>query len=250
MKIFLGILAVAIIAILVLGYLFVQWANRPENVEALKKDRQETADKKIADEKKQAELAKEIEAKRANLKLVVDENLAEGRFQSLDFDPNENKALKFADGKFKYDALVTKGQNATEMFIFSKEDFEDFAAEMELEIWGYGALAGIVWGAETNGKNYAIKYQAAYSSPGYLTVKTDGKKTFGLGGIVASENKQLIRVEKFGKNIAVSVNGKPLFDKSVESSSKGKIGLYFAHRGGGDYPETIKVSVKTFKIWR
>ena len=117
MKIFLAILVAVIIVFLALGLLFVRWANQPENVEALKKNRQEEADKKITDEKKRVELAKEIEAKRAKLNLVIDEKLSAGNFQSLDFNPNENKSLKFADGEFKYNTLVTKGQNINAIYI-------------------------------------------------------------------------------------------------------------------------------------
>ena len=121
---------------------------------------------------------------------------------------------------------------------------------MDLGVWGTFAEVGIVWAAELNEKKEPNKYQVAYSTPNYLNVETGDNESFGLGGIIASENTQKLRVERFGKNVTVSVNGRKLFDKEVENG-KGKVGIFLSHGGNhGDYPESISISIKSFKVWK
>jgi hypothetical protein len=251
MKIILAILAIGLIGVLFLGFLFVRWANRPENVEALQKKRETEAAQKIDDDRKQAELAKEIETKKANLKLVVDENFAGNRFEFLDYKYDKVGSFKFEKNEFVCSALILRGQNPQEYFIFSKEDFEDFAAEMEFGIWGTDAYAGIFWDAVPNGERNPAQFKSAYSSPNTLFVHTGGMESFGLGGVIASENNQRLRVERFGKNLKVSVNSRILFDKTVETSSGGRIGIYLGNRGGiRNEPQSISIGIKNFKVWK
>lgn len=252
MKIILAILAIGLTGVLFLGFLFVRWANQPENVAALKKKRETEAAQKIDDDRKQAELAREIEAKRANLKLVVNENFAGNRFEFLDYKYDKVSSFKFAKNEFVCSALVLRGQNPQDYFIFSKEDFADFAAEMEFGIWGTDAFAGIFWDAAPNGERNPAQYQSAYSSPNTLFVHTAGQESFGLGGLIASENNQLLRVERFGKNLKVSVNGRILFDETIETSSgRGRVGIYLGNRGGiRSEPQSISIGIKNFKVWK
>jgi len=171
MKIILAILAVIVIGVLVIGFLFIRWANQPENVAARLEEYKQEAAKKLEDEKrnaedakKQVEIDKEIEAKKANLKLVINENFANNRFEFLDYKFQNSSQFKFKDNQFKYDVFSTRGSYPMNHFIFSKEDFSDFAAEMDFDIHGYEARAGIFWDAQPNGDRDPTAYHVAYSS--------------------------------------------------------------------------------------
>jgi hypothetical protein len=66
MKTFFMIAGVAIaglaIVIVILGYLFISWANKPENVAAMKKEYETEAAQKVQDEKEQADMEKDMPA--------------------------------------------------------------------------------------------------------------------------------------------------------------------------------------------
>ncbi len=251
MKIILVIIAVVIVVISVLGFLFVRWANQPENVAARLKERELKATQKIEDEKKQVESDKEIEAKKANLKLVIDENFVNNRFEFLDYKFDKSSQFKFKENKFNYYVFSTRNSNRTDYFIFSKEDFGDFAAEMDFDIHGYEARAGIFWNAQPNGERNPNEYQVAFSSASGLEVEADESESYNLGSFFESLTTQKIRVERFGKNIKVSVNGKVLFDKNNENNGQGKLGIFLRNRGGNnDETSPIDIDIKSFKVWK
>ncbi len=260
MKILLAIAGVVIIGVLILGFLFVRWANQPENVAALQKEREREAaqkieddKKKVEDAKKQVEIDKEIEAKKANLKLVIDENFANNRFEFLDYKFQNSSQFKFKDNQFNYYVFSTRGSNPNNHFIFSKEDFTDFAAEIDFRISGYEAIAGIFWDAQPNGDRDPTVYQAAYSSASGLNVEAgDTEESFNLGSFFESVTEQKLRVERFANRLKVSVNDKVLFDKIVKDTGQGKVGIFLRNRGGNkdESSNSISIDIKSFKIWK
>jgi hypothetical protein len=251
MKIILAILGVVIVGVLILGYLFVQWANSPENVEESKRRYKAEAAKKLEDEKKRAELEKEIEAKRANLKLVIDENFAGNRFEFLDYKYDKSSQFKFEKNQFAYSVFRTKGSNPVNYFIFSKEDIGDFAAEMDFDIWGRDGKAGIFWDAQPNGDRDPTEYKSAYSSPSGLDVEAGDSESFDLGSFFESLTTQKLRVERFGKSLKVSVNGKVFFDKNIENTGSGKVGIFLRNRAWSkDDSDAIDIFIKSFKVWK
>jgi len=252
------ILVIALLSFLVLGFLFVQWANKLENVDALKKKRAMEAIQKTEDANEQAVISKEepivrkeIETKKAAMKLAIDENFANSRFEQLDFRYSNIHYFKFGKNEFNFSGMVTKGQNAQDYFIISNDDFGDFTAEIQLGIWGGDAYAGIFWDAKDNGDKNPTEYQAAYSSPNALYVEAGDNERFSLGGLIASENNQLLHVERFGKNLKVSVNGRVLFDEQVESAGRGKVGIIVGHHGGvRNNVQSISIGIKSFRVWK
>jgi hypothetical protein len=250
MKVILVILAVVIVGFLILGYLFIQWANSPENVAATKKQYEAEAAKKKEDEKRKVELDKEFEAKSANLKLVIDENFAANRFEFLDYQLGKSSLFKFEKNQFIYSVFRVKGSNPTNYFIFSKEDFGDFAAEMDFDIWGREGKAGIFWDAQPNGDRDPVDYKRAYSSSSGLDVEAGISESFDLGSFLESLTTQKFRVERFGKRLRVSVNGKVFFDENIENAGQGKVGIFLRNRGGSkDDADSIEIDIKSFKVW-
>ncbi len=253
MKIILAIIGVVIIGVLILGFLFVRWANSPEQFEALKKKRETEAAQKIEDEKRKVELDKEFEAKRANLKLVIDENFASNRFEFLDYKFSSSSLFKFENNQFHYSVFSTKDSNPANYFIFSKEDFTDFAAEIDFDIHGFESRSGIFWDAQPNGDRDPNDYKTAYSSASSLDVEAGDKtEIFNLGSFTQSLTTQKLRVERFGVNTQVSVNGKILFDQTSENAGHGKVGIFLRNRGGNrdDSSGSIDVDIKSFKVWK
>lgn len=252
------ILAILVLSILVLGVLFVHWANKPENVEALQKKRAleatqkiEEAKKQITVQKEQAVTQKEIETKKATMKLVIDENFANSRFEQLDFTYPTISYFTIKKNELNFLGMVYKGQNPQAYFISSKDEFSDFTAEMQVGIWGGDAYAGIFWGAQANGDKNPDQYQAAFSTPNTLYVEAGEDEDFGLGGLISSENKQVLRVERFGKHLLVSVNGRVLFNDDVASAKRGKIGLIIGHRGGlRPNVQSISIGINRFQVWQ
>lgn len=252
MKIILGIIAAVIIIVLALGFLFVQWANKPENVAEFKRIKEAETTKKIEDEKRKVELEKEIEAKKANLKLVIDEKFANNRFEFLDYKFSESSPFKFENNEFHYSVFSTRNSNQTNYFIFSKEDFGDFAAEMDFTIHGYEARTGIFWDAQPNGERNPNSYQVAYSSASGLDVEAgDDGDSYNLGSFFESLTTQKLRVERFGKNLKVRVNDKVLFDKNIANAGQGKVGIFLRNRGGNKNDSgSINIDIKSFKVWK
>lgn len=252
MKIILAILGIVIVGVLILGYLFVRWANQPEQVAELKRTREAEATKKAEDNKKRAELEKEIAAKKANLKIVIDENFANNRFEFLDYKFDKSSQFKFKENKFNFSVFSIRNSNPTNYFIFSKEDFADFAAEMDFDIHGYYSRAGIFWDAQPNGDRDPTAYQTAYSSASGLDVEVgDASEDYNLGSFLESVTTQKLRVERFGKNLKVSVNGEVLFDKMIENAGQGKVGIFLRNDGGSkNSSDSITVEINSFRVWR
>ncbi len=251
-KIILAILAVIIIGAAILVFLFVRWANQPEQVAELKRRREAEATKKVDDEKKRAAIEKEVEAKRANLRLVIDENFANKRFEFLDYKFDKSSQFTFEENKFSFSLFSIRNSNPANYFIFSKEDFGDFAAEMDFDIHGYYSRAGIFWDAQPNGDRDPTAYKTAYSSASGLDVEAgDASESFNLGSFSKSVTTQKLRVERLGKSLKVSVNGEVLFDKIIENAGTGKVGIFLRNRGGSkDSSDSITVDIKSFKVWK
>lgn len=253
MKIVLAILGVIIVGFIILVFLFVRWANSPEQVAEFKKMKETEAAKKAEDEKRRAEQEKEIEAKRANLKLVIDENFANNRFEFLDYKFDKSSQFKFKDNQFNYYVFSTRNSNPTNFFIFSKEDFGDFAAEMEFTIHGYEARTGIFWDAQPNGDQNPTAFKTAYSSASGLDLEAgDAEESFNLGSFFESLTTQKLRVERFGAHLKVSVNGEALFDKDTKNAGQGKVGIFLRNNGGNrdDSSHSIDIDIKSFKVWK
>ncbi|WP_460967970.1 hypothetical protein [Spirosoma migulaei] len=252
------ILAITILSILVLGFLFVQWANKPEQVEALTRKRKMEAIQKMENEKKEVQtridhalIQKEIESKKANMTLAINENFANNRFERLDFKYDHIDYFKLEKKELNFSGMLAKGQNAQDYFMSSQDDFDDFIAETQIGIWGENAYAGIFWDAKPNNDKNPEQYQAAYASPTTLYVEAGDTERFSLGGLISSENNQLLRVERFGKNVKVSVNGRTLFDEQVVSTNSGKVGIFIGHRGGTrNMVQSISIGIKYFKVWQ
>jgi len=251
MKIVLIISGVIVLGVLALGFLFVRWANRPENVAEIKRTREAEAAKKLADENSKAEIEKEVAAKKANLKLVIDENFAAQRFEFLDYKFERSSQFKFKDNKFNYSVFSTRNSNPVNHFIFSKENFGDFAAEMNFTIHGYDSRAGIFWDAEPNGDRDPQTYECAYSSASGLEVEAGESESYDLGSFFESVTTQKLRVERLGRNLKVSVNDKVLFDKNIEKPGQGKVGIFLRNRGGSrDSSDSIDIDIESFRVWK
>lgn len=228
-------------------FLFVRWANQPENVAALQKDRAEKALKEEQEAKALEVQQAEIEAKKATLEVVFEETFEHGRFDHLTYPYESSSQYSFKDHQFTFSTLITKGESARDYFILTEKDYSEFIAEMTLSVWGTHMMGGIVFDALPLGDKYPKEYKAAYSSPNYNFVKNEETERFKLGGLIEAENNQTIRVERLGGNLKVVVNNKLLYDKPV-APGKGKIGIYLSHYSGGDYPESVSVEVKKFKV--
>jgi hypothetical protein len=258
MKVFLmisgAVIAVVLVFVIVVGYLFVSWANKPENIAALQKQRETEAAQKAVDEKERADAEKEIAEKKANLKLVIDENFANDKFESLDYQFEKSSQFKFEDNKFNYSVSSTRNSNPSNHFIFSREDFGDFATEIEFDVHGYDARAGIFWDAQPNSDSDhdPDAYQAAYSSASGLDVKAAGDwETFDLGNFFESVTTQKLRVERSGKSLKVSINDKVLFDKILKDAGQGKLGIFLRNNGGNNKDSNpIDIDVRSFKVWK
>lgn len=249
-----AILAGLVILAAILGYLFVSWANQPENIAALQKQRETEAAQKARDEKARADAEKEAVEKKAGLKLAIDENFADNKFEFLDYKFDQSSQFTFKDNKFNYSVFSTRNSNPTNHFIFSREDFGDFAAEIEFDVHGYESRVGIFWDAQPNSDSNhdPDAYQAAYSSASGLDVKAAGDwETFNLGNFFEAVTTQKLRVERLGKSLKVSINDKVIFDKILKDGGQGKLGILLRNNGGNKKDSNpIDIDVKSFKVWK
>ena len=262
--------------LLVLGYFFMQWANKPENVEALLKAREQEKKQAIADsikaekDKEQQRLDKAVDAwkdvevqkkNEADLQLVIDETFQNNRLE--DMDMQKTSTTKITDKELIYSTTVYKKTTSETILALSKKEFENFVAEMETEIAGDELGVGIVFNYKKVRKKTLFGTMETWNSDRVsssmqsvsLTVnnedETENLVTLKEVLTFKSIPKQKVRLEKKGKQLKVSVNGKIIFDKAVNqySYSKGKVGIYTATSNSTNWNQSVIGTIKSFKVW-
>jgi hypothetical protein len=243
MKILL-IIGIVLGVLILLGWLFVRWANQPENVAALQEDRA----KRAAEKEQQEKAVAEAESRRGSFThLLVDERFTDNRFEKLAPAPSTS-SFRFEEHQLKFNITLTQGSNAYEYFFLTPDMYGDFVAEIDQSIWGSDARIGIVWDAEPEPGKNPKNYQAAYCSPGQLFVITDGTERFSLYKGISSQNEQKLRVERIGPTLKVSVNGE-LKMEGTAPTGKGRVGIYLTHMAPDSPPESVSIAVKRFQLW-
>ena len=262
--------------LLILGYFFVQWANKPENVEALLKAREQEKKQAIADsikaeeDKKQQRLDKAVGAwkdvevqkkNEADLQLVIDEKFKDNHLKDIELQ--KSPMIKMSDNTLIYSTTVYKKTTSETILALSKKEFENFVAEMETEIAGDELGVGIVFNYKEVRKKTLFGTMETWNSDRVssslqnvsLTVnnedETENLVTLKEVLTFKSIPKQKVRLEKKGKQLKVSVNGKIIFDKAVNqySYSKGKVGIYIATSNSTDWNQSVIGTIKSFKVW-
>ncbi|MCA0233412.1 MAG: hypothetical protein LCH91_23300 [Bacteroidetes bacterium] len=272
----LRIILVIILFLVIAGYFFVQWANKPENVAALLQQR--------AEEKKQAHLdsvqaieniQREQQQKREAAKkdaefqlksdkevtLVVHETFANQHMNVL--MDTQSTGTKLKDNELKFSTLVYKKSSSTYLLALTKTDYENFIAELDLELAGDHLDLGLVFNYEAKLKKTMIGEFESWSGDQittslqtlrtYLKTTADYKKliTFKEGLTFKSITKQRLRIVKKGKHLTISVNDQVKIDnQSAEFlRAKGKIGLVASTTNSSDWNESVIGTVKSLKIW-
>lgn len=262
--------------LLILGYFFVQWANKPENVEALLKAREQEKKQAIADSIKAEEVKKEqrlaaavgawkdVEIQKkteADLHLEIDETFQNNRFKYLEVQ--KTSTTKTVDNNLIYSTTVYKKTTAETILALSKKEFENFVAEMEIEISGDELGVGIVFNYKEVHKKTLFGMMETWNADrissslqsASLTInnedETENLVTLKEVLTLKSIPKQTIRLEKKGKQLKVSVNGKIIFDKAVDQYSypKGKVGIYTATSNSTNWNQSVIGTIKNFKVW-
>ncbi|WP_428658066.1 hypothetical protein [Runella sp.] len=269
-------IGVALVVFVFLGYFFVQWANKPENVDALLKAREEEKKQAVKDsikaeaDKKQHHLEEVIAAQKeaeiqhktaADLKLVIDETFKNNRLDYL--QPAENSLATTKDNRLVFAATAYKKNSVDYILALTKNDYDNFVAELDMELWGDELSVGVVF-------NYAEGQEKTIF--GKIDTWKADRLSSSLQGVRLSVNdeedrerlttlkeeltfksiqKQKVRLEKKGKHLKVSVNGQVKFDKKIEkySNSKGKMGIYAAVSNSGNWNKSVIGHVKSFKVW-
>lgn len=262
--------------LLILGYFFVQWANKPENVEALLKVREQEKKQAIADsikaveDKKQQRLEaaagawKDVEVQKkteADLQLVIDEKFKENHLNDMELQ--KSPMIKMSHNILIYSTTVYKKTTSETILALSKKEFENFVAEMETEIAGDELGVGIVFNYKEVYKKTLFGTMETWNSDrvssslqsASLTVnnedETENLVTLKEVLTFKSIPKQKVRLEKKGKQLKVSVNGKIIFDKAIDKYSypKGKVGIYTATSNSTDWNQSVIGTIKSFKVW-
>lgn len=238
------------LVLFVSGYLFVRWANAPENVAALQQKRLiDAADKEsvIQELKKEQEAIRE---KIADLRCVIHEDFKTNKFTQL--HSLDSRTFRFENHEAIYSNLVTQGQLANAYFVLSDQSFTDFVAEIEFEISGEILKCGIVWDCQLEPSEqgaYPSNFQGVYSGPSTYIVQTTERVDRLIGGYFSVFRNQKVRVERIGQHVKATLNDKVLYDKKIDQQSKGKVGIYGTHNGGVKYPTTIYCHIKSFKVF-
>lgn len=133
-------LLILIGVLLVLGYFFVQWANKPENVEALLKQRKtdslnaELASKKVNKTKPNPQIQKDEGDSKVSSGLIIDEDFANNRFRSLKKYSESTAEIK--DNALVFSTLVQQKKSYSNILALTDGEYVDFMAEMEVELAG------------------------------------------------------------------------------------------------------------------
>ncbi len=267
---------VVLVIFIAAGFMFVQWANRPENVDALLKAREQkkiqakadSLQAEIAEKQKKAEEAsafrREEEVQRkteADLKLVVDETFKGNVLKYLDL--SKNAGGKLEDNSLVFSAITYRKTSTEHILALTKQEYDHFAAEMEMEIWGDELIVGIVFNYKEGRTKSLIgeldTWKADRIGSGLQRVRLrlnnddEQKSLVSLKEALTFKSipKQKIRLEKKGKHLKMSVNGQVKFDKTVKeySALNGKMGVYVAVTNSSDWNGSVLANIKSFKVW-
>jgi hypothetical protein len=246
---------ISLLVLLVLAYFFVQWSNRPENVQKMLEYYAQQKEKKRLDSLQKIEAAqKEEEIQRKTekeLHLVIDEDFTTQKINKL--VENEMKKCKLSSqGLIFTDAIVTRRQNSTFVLALSQENYENFVAEMEFEV-SNRAFVGLAYNFQMQ-TNQNWKADFAYNSSSLTQTIANGtvyRQKLKKDQNNSSFLKQKARFEKKGKNFKIIVNGVVMLDEQIEKyrNENGKIGLCVHYFNDSDWNTSVEAKIKNFKLW-
>ena len=267
---------IVIAAFLILGYFFVRWANKPENVEALLKQREADRRQAVADSLKTIAGTKKVERETAaahaknieamaktddDLQLVVDENFLNNQFHQL--TKGETISAKLKDNTLIYSTTVYKKSSRNDVCALTKDEYQNFVAEMDIIIAGDEIGMGIVFNYNENHKKTMLGRMTGwngdyvYSGLPRITTTvgaaTETERLVSLQEAMTFKSipNQKLRIEKKGNRLRVSVNGQMKVNRSIAkfTHNKGRIGILATTTNSGDWNESVIGTVKNFKLW-
>ncbi len=260
MKVFL----ILIIVLFALGYMFVQWANKPENVEALLKQRKadslnaELASKKVNKTKPNPQTPEDEGDSKVSSGLIVDENFANNRFQSLKKYPESTAEIK--DNTLIFSTLVQQKKSYSNILALTDGEYVDFVAEMEIELAGDIIGLGIAFNFKESmkktifGEMKTWNSDAVYSGLQYMASELGGsienERLVKFTEVFKSITKQKLRIEKNNNRLKISINGQLVQDRLIEKMTypKGKIGILVRANNSSSYPQSVIGTIKNFKV--
>lgn len=250
--------------LLVLGYFFVQWANKPENVEALLKQRKtdslnaELASKKVNKTKPNPQIQKDEGDSKASSGLIVDEDFANNRFRSLKKYPESTAEIK--DNALVFSTLVQQKKSYSNILALTDGEYVDFMAEMEIELAGDIIGLGIAFNFKESmkktifGEMKTWNSDAVYSGLQYMASELGGsienERLVKFTEIFKSITKQKLRIEKNDNRLKISINDQLVQDRLIEKTThpKGKIGILVRANNSSSYPQSVIGTIKNFKV--
>lgn len=272
LKISLSILLVLIIA----GYFFIQWANQPKNVEALLKARIEAQRKAhlnrlqaIKNEKRNQQQLQQIANREAfiqqktdnDLYLSINETFENHQFNSLIDSKASN--TKIEKNQLVFSTIAYKKSSSSYVLGLTKQAFDNFVAEMDIELGGSKIDLGIVFNYQTQTKKTMIGEFESWSGDQittsgqilrtYLNGKSDYEKLVSIKEELTftSIQKQRLKIKKKDNHLTISVNERIIIDKPTASyrSPMGKIGIIATVSNSTDWNDNVVGIIKNLKIW-
>lgn len=250
LMIFLAILVVLLLA----GYFFVQWANRPENVQAVLKEREaeqlrKAQEDSLAKENTKIEAALQQKTE-TELQLVLEESFTNNTFTAL--EKFEGSNITFKDQElFFQDAIVLPSKRRSYVLGLSKEEVENFVAELHFEgREGCGIGVGIIFGASTTTDKGVRGHTATVGE--YAETYIDGTEREDIEDLPTNQ-KVVVRFQKKGKKFTITLNNKVVMEQTVENYkyNAGKIGLYVDYfNSSKDFNRSAKCTITKFKVWK
>jgi hypothetical protein len=247
-----------------LGYMFVQWANKPKNVEALLKQRKTDslnavlASKKVEKTKPNPQISEDKGDSKASSDLIIDENFADNRFQSLKKHPESTSKIK--DNTLVFSTLVQQKKSYSDILALTDGEYVDFIAEMGIELAGDAISLGIAFNFKESmkktifGEMKTWSSDAVYSGLQYMASELGGKieneRLVKRTEVFKSIPKQKIQIEKNNNRLKISINGQLVQDRLITKIThpKGKIGILAELSNSDSYPQSVIGTIKNFKV--
>ncbi|MBB3837974.1 hypothetical protein FHS57_001971 [Runella defluvii] len=272
LKILLSILLVLIIA----GYFFIQWANQPKNVEALLKARIEAQRKAHLDslqaiknkKENQQELQQTIRKDAFNqqktdndLHLSINETFENHQFNNL--IDSKASTTKIEKNQLVFSTIAYKKSSSSYVLGLTKQVFDNFVAEMDIELGGSKIDLGIVFNYQSQTKKTMIGELESWSGDQittsgqilrtYLNGKSDYEKLVSIKEELTfkSIQKQRLKIRKKGNHLTISVNERIIINKPTANyrSPMGKIGIIATVSNSTDWNDNVVGIIKNLKIW-
>ena len=252
------IIILLLVIVVIVALVFLRWANKIENVESqlkkYEKQREQTITDSIKNTTDKNTIIEFDDKTNADLSMDFDETFINNHYQFLQPIVTTTPIIK--NHEILIDTWVYKNTVTETPFAITKNEYENFMVDMEMQINGNGLFIGVIFNYVANEKPNSWNADRICSNP-YgveMTINNhdESKRMSSLSDNLKGKGNftQIIKLVNKNKQLKLFINDVLVCNKTVElySNQKGKIGLYMLKQNNRDFDEHAVATIKYFKV--